>query len=102
MIGPDASMRPAGPVCAQAIQRIPTNDPDSPGMSHWIGGCLTRPGPTRWPTRTAADVATDLAQAFDLAEIVADLAALRWEADRGPGKPHDVVAALPPGDDPAP
>jgi hypothetical protein len=37
-----------------------------------------------------------------LAEIVADLAALRREAGRDPTEPYDVVVALPPGSDPAP
>ena len=37
-----------------------------------------------------------------LAEIAADLAALRREAARPSTQPYDVVVALPPGDDPAP
>jgi alkanesulfonate monooxygenase SsuD/methylene tetrahydromethanopterin reductase-like flavin-dependent oxidoreductase (luciferase family) len=37
-----------------------------------------------------------------LAEVVADLAALRREAGRDPTERYDAVVALPPGSDPAP
>jgi hypothetical protein len=37
-----------------------------------------------------------------LAESVADITALRRDAGRAAAKPYDVVAALPPGSDPAP
>jgi hypothetical protein len=44
----------------------------------------------------------ELDHAEQLAEFVADLAALRREAGRDPTDPYDVVVALPPGSDPAP
>jgi hypothetical protein len=44
----------------------------------------------------------ELDHAEQLAEVVADLAALRREAGTDPTEPYDVVVALPPGSDPAP
>ena len=44
----------------------------------------------------------NLDHADQLAEIVARLRVLRAEAGRPAGEPYDVVAALPPGTDPAP
>jgi hypothetical protein len=64
-----------------------------------------RLGPTRPVRRTARHQGffpVELDHAEQLAEVVADLAALRREAGTDPTEPYDVVVALPPGSDPAP
>lgn len=71
-------------------------------MPVWVAGFYGKPRPLRRAARYQGFFPVNLEHPDQLAEIVADLAALRREADRGPGEPHDVVAALPPGDDPAP
>ena len=77
-------VRSSGPVC------------------RWVAGSYGKPRPLRRAARYQGFFPVNLEHPDQLAEIVADLAALRREADRGPGEPHEVVAALPPGEDPAP
>lgn len=73
-----------------------------PGVPVWVAGFYGKPRPLRRAARYQGFFPVDLEHPDQLAEIVADLAALRRMADPGPGESHDVVAALPPGDDPVP
>ena len=61
---------------------------------------VARASPHRPRTCRAGPV--NLEHPEQLAEIVAQLTVLRQEAGEDPAEPYDVVAALPPGGDPAP
>jgi alkanesulfonate monooxygenase SsuD/methylene tetrahydromethanopterin reductase-like flavin-dependent oxidoreductase (luciferase family) len=73
-----------------------------PGVPVWVAGYYGKPRPVRRAARHQGFFPIELGHAGQLAEIVADLAALRREAGRDPKEPYDVVVALPPGSDPAP
>jgi hypothetical protein len=73
-----------------------------PGVPVWVGGYYGKPRPMRRAARHQGFVPLALDHPEQVAEIVADLAALRREAGRDPTGPYDVVVALPPGSDPAP
>jgi alkanesulfonate monooxygenase SsuD/methylene tetrahydromethanopterin reductase-like flavin-dependent oxidoreductase (luciferase family) len=73
-----------------------------PGVPVWIAGFYGKPRPLRRAARHQGFFPIELDHAEQLAEVVADLAALRREAGRDPTEPFDVVVALPPGSDPAP
>jgi alkanesulfonate monooxygenase SsuD/methylene tetrahydromethanopterin reductase-like flavin-dependent oxidoreductase (luciferase family) len=73
-----------------------------PGVPVWVAGYYGKPRPVRRAARHQGFFPLDLHHPEQLAEIVADLAALRREAGREPTEPYDVVVALPPGSDPAP
>jgi alkanesulfonate monooxygenase SsuD/methylene tetrahydromethanopterin reductase-like flavin-dependent oxidoreductase (luciferase family) len=73
-----------------------------PGVPVWVAGYYGKPRPVRRAARHQGFFPLALDHAAQLAEIVADLAALRREAGRDPAEPYDVVVALPPGSDPAP
>jgi alkanesulfonate monooxygenase SsuD/methylene tetrahydromethanopterin reductase-like flavin-dependent oxidoreductase (luciferase family) len=73
-----------------------------PGVPVWVAGYYGKPRPVRRAARHQGFFPIELDHAGQLAEIVADLAALRRDAGRDPTEPYDVVVALPPGDDPAP
>ena len=73
-----------------------------PGVPVWVAGYYGRPRPVRRAARHQGFFPLGLDHPAQLAEIVADLTALRREAGRDPSEPYDVVVALPPGDDPAP
>jgi alkanesulfonate monooxygenase SsuD/methylene tetrahydromethanopterin reductase-like flavin-dependent oxidoreductase (luciferase family) len=73
-----------------------------PGVPVWVAGYYGKPRPVRRAARRQGFFPIELDHAEQLAEIVADLAALRREAGRDPTEPYDVVVALPPGSDPAP
>jgi alkanesulfonate monooxygenase SsuD/methylene tetrahydromethanopterin reductase-like flavin-dependent oxidoreductase (luciferase family) len=73
-----------------------------PGVPVWVAGFYGKPRPLRRAARHQGFFPVNLEHPAQLAEIVADLAALRKEAGRDPTEPYDVVAALPPGSDPSP
>jgi alkanesulfonate monooxygenase SsuD/methylene tetrahydromethanopterin reductase-like flavin-dependent oxidoreductase (luciferase family) len=73
-----------------------------PGVPVWVAGYYGKPRPVRRAARYQGFFPLGLDHPEQLAEVVADLAALRKEAGRDPTEPYDVVVALPPGDDPAP
>jgi len=70
-----------------------------PGVPVWVAGFYGKPRPLRRAARYQGFFPVNLEHPDQLAEIVADLTTLRGEAA---AEPYDVVAALPPGDDPAP
>lgn len=73
-----------------------------PGVPVWVAGLYGKPKPLRRAARYQGFFPVNLEHPDQLAELVADLAALREEAGRDPSEPYDIVAALPPGTDPAP
>jgi alkanesulfonate monooxygenase SsuD/methylene tetrahydromethanopterin reductase-like flavin-dependent oxidoreductase (luciferase family) len=73
-----------------------------PGVPVWVAGYYGKPRPVRRAARHQGFFPIELDHAEQLAEIIADLTALRTEADRDATEPYDVVVALPPGGDPAP
>jgi alkanesulfonate monooxygenase SsuD/methylene tetrahydromethanopterin reductase-like flavin-dependent oxidoreductase (luciferase family) len=73
-----------------------------PGVPVWVAGYYGKPKPLRRAARYQGFFPLGLDHPEQLAEIVADLAALRREAGGDPTEPYDVAVALPPGDDPAP
>jgi len=73
-----------------------------PGVPVWVAGYYGKPRPVRRAARHQGFFPLGLDHPEQLAEVVADLAALRREAGGDPTEPYDVVVALPPGDDPAP
>jgi len=68
-----------------------------PGVPVWVAGFYGKPRPLRRAARYQGFFPVNLESPDQLAEIVADLTELRADTD-----PFDVVAALPPGGDPAP
>jgi alkanesulfonate monooxygenase SsuD/methylene tetrahydromethanopterin reductase-like flavin-dependent oxidoreductase (luciferase family) len=73
-----------------------------PGVPVWVAGYYGKPRPMRRAARHQGFFPIELDHAEQLAEVVADLTALRRRAGRDPTEPYDVVVALPPGSDPAP
>ena len=73
-----------------------------PGVPVWVAGFYGKPRPLRRAARHQGFFPVNLEHPDQLAEIVADLGALRNEAGRDPTEPYDVIAALPPGSDPTP
>jgi alkanesulfonate monooxygenase SsuD/methylene tetrahydromethanopterin reductase-like flavin-dependent oxidoreductase (luciferase family) len=73
-----------------------------PGVPVWVGGYPGKAGPLRRAARYQGFFPVDLEGPDRLAEIVADLASLRKEIGTDLVEPYDIVAALPPGTDPAP
>jgi alkanesulfonate monooxygenase SsuD/methylene tetrahydromethanopterin reductase-like flavin-dependent oxidoreductase (luciferase family) len=73
-----------------------------PGVPVWVAGFYGKPRPLRRAARYQGFFPVNLEHPEQLAEIVARLTALREEAGRDIAEPYDVVAALAPGDDPAP
>ena len=73
-----------------------------PGVPVWVAGYYGKPKPMQRAARYQGFFPLGLERPDQLAEIVADLAALRREAGSDLIEPYDVVVALPPGDDPAP
>jgi alkanesulfonate monooxygenase SsuD/methylene tetrahydromethanopterin reductase-like flavin-dependent oxidoreductase (luciferase family) len=69
-----------------------------PGVPVWVAGSYGKPRPLRRAARYDGFFPMNFEHADQLAEMVADLAALREDA----AAPYDIVAALPPGRDPAP
>jgi alkanesulfonate monooxygenase SsuD/methylene tetrahydromethanopterin reductase-like flavin-dependent oxidoreductase (luciferase family) len=73
-----------------------------PGIPVWVGGFYGRRAPLRRAARYQGFVAVNLEHPDQLAEIVAELSALRREAGTIDRQPYDIVVALEPGCDPAP
>jgi alkanesulfonate monooxygenase SsuD/methylene tetrahydromethanopterin reductase-like flavin-dependent oxidoreductase (luciferase family) len=73
-----------------------------PGVPVWVAGLYGKPKPLRRAARYDGFFPVNLEHPDQLAEIVAQLAALREDAGRDAAEPYDVVAALAPGSDPAP
>src|SRR4051794_16972143 len=73
-----------------------------PTVPVWVAGYYGKPRPLRRAARHQGFFPVNLEHPDQLAQIAAELAALRAEAGRDLAEPYDVIAALPPGDDPAP
>jgi alkanesulfonate monooxygenase SsuD/methylene tetrahydromethanopterin reductase-like flavin-dependent oxidoreductase (luciferase family) len=73
-----------------------------PGVPVWVAGSFGKPRPLRRAARYQEFFPVDLEHPDQLAEMVADLAALRRAAGRAATEPYDIVAALSPGTVPAP
>jgi alkanesulfonate monooxygenase SsuD/methylene tetrahydromethanopterin reductase-like flavin-dependent oxidoreductase (luciferase family) len=73
-----------------------------PGVPVWVAGYYGKAKPLRRAARHQGFFPVNLENPDQLAEIVADLTELRRENGRDVAEPYDVVAALPPGTDPAP
>src|SRR5215211_1443332 len=73
-----------------------------PGVPVWVAGYYGKPRPMRRAAQHQGFFPLALDHPEQVAEIVADLAALRREVGRDPTQPYDVVVALPAGSDPAP
>jgi alkanesulfonate monooxygenase SsuD/methylene tetrahydromethanopterin reductase-like flavin-dependent oxidoreductase (luciferase family) len=71
-----------------------------PGVPVWVAGYYGKARPLRRAARHQGFFPVNLEHPDQLAEIVADLTALRREAERDPSEPYDIVSALPPGSDP--
>jgi alkanesulfonate monooxygenase SsuD/methylene tetrahydromethanopterin reductase-like flavin-dependent oxidoreductase (luciferase family) len=70
-----------------------------PGVPVWVAGYHGKPKPLRRAARYQGFVPVNLDHPDQLAEIVADLTALRGP---NPSTPFDIAVDLPPGADPAP
>lgn len=73
-----------------------------PGVPVWVAGSYGAAGPLRRAARHQGFFPIDLDHPDQLAELATRVTALRDEADIDAAPPYDVVAALPPGRDPAP
>jgi alkanesulfonate monooxygenase SsuD/methylene tetrahydromethanopterin reductase-like flavin-dependent oxidoreductase (luciferase family) len=73
-----------------------------PGVPVWVAGFPGNRKPLRRAARYQGFFPVNLDHPDQLAEIVADLTALRKQAGRDAAEPYDVVTALPPGADPTP
>ena len=73
-----------------------------PGVPVWVAGYYGRRKPLRRAARHQGFFPLGLEHPEQLAEVVADLNALRGDAAGDATEPYEVVMALPPGDDPAP
>jgi alkanesulfonate monooxygenase SsuD/methylene tetrahydromethanopterin reductase-like flavin-dependent oxidoreductase (luciferase family) len=73
-----------------------------PGIPVWVGGYPGKRRPLRRAARFQGFFPVDLEHPDQLAEIVTELTTLRKEIGRDVTEAFDVVAALPPGTDPAP
>ena len=73
-----------------------------PGVPVWVAGYYGKRRPMRRAAGYQGFFPLGLDHPEQVAEIVADLAALRREAGRDPTERYDVVVALPPGSNPEP
>jgi alkanesulfonate monooxygenase SsuD/methylene tetrahydromethanopterin reductase-like flavin-dependent oxidoreductase (luciferase family) len=73
-----------------------------PGVPVWVAGYYGNARPLRRAARYQGFFPAGLEHPDQLAEIVAELTALRRKAGKEAGEPYDVVVALPPGRDPTP
>lgn len=73
-----------------------------PGVPVWVAGLYGKPRPLRRAARYQGFIPVNLDDPAQLAQIVADLTALRQAAGTVGTQPYDIVAVLPPGSDPAP
>jgi hypothetical protein len=68
----------------------------------WVAGYYGKIKPLRRAARYQGFFPVNLEHPDQIAEIVADLTMLRTEIGRDAAEPYDLIAALPPGTDPAP
>lgn len=73
-----------------------------PGVPVWVGGFYGRPAPLRRAARYQGFIAVNLEHPGQLAEIAAELTALRRVAGTADAQSYDTVVAVEPGCDPAP
>jgi alkanesulfonate monooxygenase SsuD/methylene tetrahydromethanopterin reductase-like flavin-dependent oxidoreductase (luciferase family) len=73
-----------------------------PGVPVWVAGFYGKQKPLRRAAQHEGFFPVNLENPDQLAEIVAEVTALRKEAGKDGRGPYDVVAALQPGIDPAP
>ena len=73
-----------------------------PGVPVWVAGYYGKPRPLRRAARYQGFMPVNLEHPDQLAQIVADLTALRQTAGTAGPQPYDIVATLPLGSDPAP
>jgi alkanesulfonate monooxygenase SsuD/methylene tetrahydromethanopterin reductase-like flavin-dependent oxidoreductase (luciferase family) len=73
-----------------------------PGVPVWVAGFYGRPRPIRRAARHQGFIPVNLEHPDQLAEMVAELTALRRQGGKAAAEPYDVVAVLPSGSDPAP
>lgn len=73
-----------------------------PAVPVWVGGFYGNPAPLRRAARYQGFIAVNLEDPDQLAEIVAELTALRRAAGTADTQPYDTVVAVEPGCDPAP
>ena len=73
-----------------------------PGVPVWVAGLPGKPKPMRRAARYQGFFPVNLERPDQLAEIVVHLTRLRREAGRDAIGSYDIVAAIPPGTDPAP
>jgi alkanesulfonate monooxygenase SsuD/methylene tetrahydromethanopterin reductase-like flavin-dependent oxidoreductase (luciferase family) len=73
-----------------------------PGVPIWVAGFYGKPRPLRRAARYQGFIPVNLEHPDQLAEIVERLTAVRGQVAEDPVDRYDVVAALPPGSDPAP
>jgi alkanesulfonate monooxygenase SsuD/methylene tetrahydromethanopterin reductase-like flavin-dependent oxidoreductase (luciferase family) len=73
-----------------------------PAVPVWVGGFYGNPAPLRRAARYQGFIAVNLEDPDQLAEIVAELTALRRAAGTADAQPYDIVVAVEPGCDPAP
>jgi alkanesulfonate monooxygenase SsuD/methylene tetrahydromethanopterin reductase-like flavin-dependent oxidoreductase (luciferase family) len=72
-----------------------------PGVPVWVAGFYGKPRPLRRAARYQGFIPVNLEHPDQLAEIVAELIALHRQGSKAGAESYDVVAALPPGSDPA-
>jgi alkanesulfonate monooxygenase SsuD/methylene tetrahydromethanopterin reductase-like flavin-dependent oxidoreductase (luciferase family) len=73
-----------------------------PAVPVWVAGFHGAPRPLRRAARYQGFFPVNLEHPDQLAELASDVAALRAGTGIDPAAPYDVIAALPPGRDPAP
>jgi alkanesulfonate monooxygenase SsuD/methylene tetrahydromethanopterin reductase-like flavin-dependent oxidoreductase (luciferase family) len=73
-----------------------------PGVPVWVAGSYGKVNPLRRAARHDGFFPMSLEHPDQLAEMVADITAIREEAGTDPAAPYDFVAALPNGSDLAP
>jgi alkanesulfonate monooxygenase SsuD/methylene tetrahydromethanopterin reductase-like flavin-dependent oxidoreductase (luciferase family) len=73
-----------------------------PGVPVWVAGFPGKSRPIRRAAHCDGFFPINLESPDQLAEIVADVGALREEAGRAPDEPYEVIAALEPDTDPGP
>jgi alkanesulfonate monooxygenase SsuD/methylene tetrahydromethanopterin reductase-like flavin-dependent oxidoreductase (luciferase family) len=73
-----------------------------PGVPVWVAGYYGNAKPLRRAARYQGIFPLGIDHPDQLAEVVAEVTALRKAAGRDAARPYDVVVALPPASDPAP
>jgi alkanesulfonate monooxygenase SsuD/methylene tetrahydromethanopterin reductase-like flavin-dependent oxidoreductase (luciferase family) len=73
-----------------------------PGVPVWVAGYYGNSKPLRRAARHQGVFPLGIDHPDQLADVVAEVTALRNAAGGDPAQPYDVVVALPPGSDPAP